>query len=85
MAKVVDQKNSPSEDFFKELQEHKTLLRTSNAHILSILRAFIHFMKYLLTKCLNQTSGNQFGAATSMSNYSHINPIGGLNPYNTNN
>lgn len=82
---LQQQKNSqgPSkganDELVKELNQQKTITRTANAHIVSILRAFIHFLKYMLTKCLSYQSSNQFGAATSLSNYSHINPIGGLN------
>ena len=53
MAKVVEQKQQ-NEDIQMELLEQKQLVRTSNAHIVSILRAFIHFMKYLLSKCISQ-------------------------------
>ena len=39
----------------------------------------MHLLQYLLSKCINSTNQNQFGGATSLSNYSHINPLGGLN------
>jgi len=63
MAKAVEKKTGPPDD---------EQLRMANAQIVSMVRVFIHFLKYLLSKCIRSTNNY----AGSVSNYSHINPIG---------
>ena len=43
----------PNEDLEKEKKETYTQLQISKAQIVSLIRAFTHVLKYLLSKCIN--------------------------------